>query len=131
MGFGYDNKFKSKKIKDFFKSIKIGLRFCYGLRHYNTVSDAEQKGIKGYDKIKKSIDFLVKEYQSALDSVALTEVIDESINGEFTEEQQKSADLIYEFTNFIRREKSFIVFENVKTTVTNSTDVGVESYVLE
>lgn len=115
MGFGYDNKFKSKKIKDFFKSIKIGLRFCYGLRHYNTISDAEQEGINDYDKVKDSIDFLVKEYQKALDSVALTEAIDESIEGEFTEDQQKNADLIYDFTNFIRREKSFVIFENVGT----------------
>ena len=99
MGFGYDNKYKNRKVKDFFKSIKLGLRFCYGLNHPISLENSEELP----ETIINSSDKLLQAYQTAVNVEAVFEFFGSTSEG---------------FSNKIRKDKSFIIFENVKLSQT-------------
>jgi hypothetical protein len=116
MGFGYDNQYKSRKLKDFFKSIKIGLRMCFGLNHYVYMDRlGNEAPIQIDEKIKSASDNLIAIYEQNLKNIAGAEAIAEAFFDASEEDLEASYETIKAFTNFIQRDKSFIIFENVGT----------------
>ena len=102
---------------------------CFGINHYNQLDPQKTfEGIESYknDSVVSAIDSLIQVYQKNLDDVLFGEAIIDLFEFYGTPEEglsdyeiglQKSnaLDSLNSFTRFIREDKSFIVFEDVKT----------------
>jgi len=110
---------------------------CFGVNHYKELENPDAfEGIERYEnpQVKKSIDTLIKSYQQLLLEAASTQAFVEmfEILGEDNPspdyEGPSGAELIANakaFTRVINKEKSFIIFEDVKTELKQSMESGV------